>query len=281
MLTIKHYSWRKIKRDFLHHFHKPRLDLLVWILVKKLAPIYYRKLDQLLHNTGRFRELPSWRKAFKREWRKLMNTPVDTPINPKYRPDSLKWVCTCPYFITSRFLTCKHLIQAIGPVPPTFYLEVKRNRTTPFLLHRILQPGGPNHPTSASSVGDSEAVDENKTSPNVGDEELEDDDEDGLVDTESGLAIGDRATFRERFTEHIETIRQFCGGLEYQLQFEDHRMLETLEREGASFLRLAQSCLSCERRMNSLRGSSPTTWERETAKAMFYRTRPPRRDVDS
>ncbi|KAJ3741760.1 hypothetical protein DFH05DRAFT_1573067, partial [Lentinula detonsa] len=36
--------WRCIKKDFLHHFHKPRLDLLVWILVTKLAPTYYRKL---------------------------------------------------------------------------------------------------------------------------------------------------------------------------------------------------------------------------------------------
>jgi hypothetical protein len=71
-------------------------------------------------------------------------------------------------------------------------------------------------------------VDENKTSPNVGDEELEDDDESGLVDTESRLAIRDCATFREHFTEQIEMIQQFCGGLEYQLQFEDHRMLETL-----------------------------------------------------
>ncbi|KAJ3981411.1 hypothetical protein F5890DRAFT_1379224, partial [Lentinula detonsa] len=36
--------WRHIKKDFLHHFHKPRLDLLVWILISKLAPTYYRKL---------------------------------------------------------------------------------------------------------------------------------------------------------------------------------------------------------------------------------------------
>ncbi|KAF8209756.1 hypothetical protein K438DRAFT_1571712, partial [Mycena galopus ATCC 62051] len=36
--------WRRIKKDFLHHFHKPRLDLLVWILVVKLAPRYYRRL---------------------------------------------------------------------------------------------------------------------------------------------------------------------------------------------------------------------------------------------
>jgi len=80
------------KHDFLHHFHKPRLDLL------------------LLNNTGRYRELPSWRKAFKREWKKLAKTPIEMPIKPKYQPDIVRWVCICPYFVTSRFLVCKHLV---------------------------------------------------------------------------------------------------------------------------------------------------------------------------
>ena len=108
-----------------------------------------------------------------------------------------------------------------------------------------------------------------------------DDEDDGLIDTEPGLAMEYRKSLRECFHEHISIIRDFCDGLEYQLQFEDHRMLETLERDSASFLWLAQSCLSRERHMNSSRGSSPTTWERETARAMFYRTRPPRCDVES
>ena len=174
------------------------------------------------------------------------------------------------HLVTSRFLLCKHLVQSVGPVPRTFYLEVRRNRTTPFWLHPVLQPEG--HYCLAKRSGN--GID----SPTVDvDEELndddDDDDDDGLIDTESGLATKDRRTFRERFREHIGTIRHFCDGLEYQLQFEDHRMLETVEREGASFLQLAQSCLSRERRMNSSRGLSPTTWERETTKAMFYRTR--------
>ena len=94
-------------------------------------------------------------------------------------------------------------------------------------------------------------------------EELDDDDEDGLIDAEFGLATRDSRTFRECFSEHIETIWHFCDGLEYRLWFEDNQMLETVEWEGASFLRLAQSCLSRKHHMNSLRGSSPTTWEKE------------------
>ena len=43
----------------------PQCDLLVWILITKLAPTYYRKLELLLMDTGRYQELPSWRKQFK------------------------------------------------------------------------------------------------------------------------------------------------------------------------------------------------------------------------
>jgi hypothetical protein len=106
------------------------------------------------------------------------------PINPKYRPDSLKWVCTCLYFVTSQFLICKHLIQTISTVLPTFYLEVKHNRTTPFLLHQVLQPEGPHHPsTGTCSAGDTEVADKNRMNLNAGDEELEDDNDESLIDT--------------------------------------------------------------------------------------------------
>lgn len=83
-LTIINFSWWWIKYNFLHHFHKPCLDLLVWILVKKLVPHYERKLDLLLNNTGQYCELPSWQKAFKHEWKKLAKTPIEMPINLKY-----------------------------------------------------------------------------------------------------------------------------------------------------------------------------------------------------
>ena len=90
-------SWRQVKRDFLHHFHRPWLDLLLWILVEKLAPIYYRKLDRMLNDKGQYCELPIWCKAFKREWKKLTKTPITgTEINLKYQPDTMKWVLLAP-----------------------------------------------------------------------------------------------------------------------------------------------------------------------------------------
>ena len=125
---------------------------MVWILVVKLAPTYYRKLDQFLDNTGRYRELASWRKQFKRKWKVLEGTPIAAPVNPKYRPDPRRWVCTCPSFSTSCFLICKHLIRAIHPVPPLFFVEAKCNRTTPFWHHPSLvsRDAGPDEQTEGN-----------------------------------------------------------------------------------------------------------------------------------
>jgi hypothetical protein len=277
-------SWRRIKRGLLHHFHKPRLDLLVWVLVVKLTPTYYRKLDQMMVDNGQYRELPSWRKAFKREWKKAAKTPIVMPLNDKYRPHSRKWVCTCPHFITSHFLLCKHLVQSVLAVPPVFFLEVKRNRTTPFWKHKLLVPLDASETDSDAHTLSSPTlqVEAEKLRLDSGSDEEQSEGEESdndVVDTENGVMGG--STFSERMMDHIGLLQTFVDGLEYQIQFHDQRMLDRLEREGASFLRFAQSCISRERRMNSTRGVSPTTWETATASAMYYRTRPPVVDKDT
>ena len=103
-------------------------------------PSYYRKLDQLTDNKGQYCDLPSWWKAFKCEWKKCAKTPITLPVSDRYRPDVQRWVCTCPYFATSRFLLCKHLVQSVHPVSPVFFLEVKHSRTVPFWQHAELVP---------------------------------------------------------------------------------------------------------------------------------------------
>jgi len=113
-----------VKEDYLHHFSLPRLDLLVWVLITKLVPTYYRKLEVMLNEIGRFRELPKWRKDFKAAWKKAMRTPITIPLNERYQPDIRRFVCTCPQFVVSRFLICKHLVQQFHPVNPRFFLEV-------------------------------------------------------------------------------------------------------------------------------------------------------------
>ncbi|KAJ7650873.1 hypothetical protein FB45DRAFT_889001 [Roridomyces roridus] len=56
------------------------------------------------------------------------------------------------------------------------------------------------------------------------------------------------AEFEHRMRTHITRIRDFCDGLEYQLQFRDVKMLEVLERDAAPFLQLRDACLAGEGR---------------------------------
>ena len=153
---------------------------------------------------------------------------------------------------------------------------------TPFWLHHVLQPDcRPTPPVSPSPKGpESSAAEENNHNDFEGYDDDNDDNDGDVVDTQSGT-FRDCGTFCERFQRKINGYHDFLNGLKYQLQFEDERMLEVVEREGAGFWRLAQNCLSRERRMNTSRGSSPVTWERETSNAMFYRSRPRRCDRDS
>ncbi|KAI9446940.1 hypothetical protein BJY52DRAFT_1093417, partial [Lactarius psammicola] len=97
--------------------------------------------------------------------------------------------------------------------------------------------------------------------------------DDELIDTwEKGDS--EKKTCKEELENHIRLICDFCDGLEFQVKFQDPRFLRTLERDGAGFLRLARNCLSRERRLNSSRTASPSTWESSTANALFYRSHP-------
>ena len=277
-----------MKEDYLHHFTLPRLDLLAWVLITKLAPTYYRKLDVMLNDVGRFRELPRWRKDFKSAWGKAMRTPITVPQNEKYRPDVKRFVCTCPHFVVSRFLLCKHLVQQFQPVDPKFFLEVTRNRSVPFWSHSSLKPltgTTEGHLVDEDSDGDDRKVDmysrHNLANFQVVNSSLEsgdDDENDEFVDTWENGGNVDKQTCKEEMEKNVRLIRDFADGLEYQVQFQDPRFLRTLEKEGARFLKLARDCLSRERRMNSSRVASPATWESSTSIGLFYRSRPPRRD---
>ncbi len=114
----------------------------------------------------------------------------------------------------------------------------------------------------------------NMAANEIDDSNPESDDDDALIDTRENGDESEKKTYKEDMETHIRLIRDFCDGLEFQIKFQDPQFLRTLEKEGAGFLRLAQNCLSCERRLNSSRAASPSTWERSTANALFYRSRP-------
>jgi hypothetical protein len=77
--------------------------------------------------------------GLQKQWEKPEKTPITTPLNDAYRPNVEKWICTCPSFVISRFLLCKHFSQSVHRVPPVFFLEAKRYREPPFWRHKSLR----------------------------------------------------------------------------------------------------------------------------------------------
>ncbi|CAB4392902.1 unnamed protein product [Rhizophagus irregularis] len=119
--------WKVLKRDFLYKFFRPRLDLVVFIIMKQVVPHNERKFNHIFVVK---REKADWRKAFKREWKELSSRVLN---NNLYLTDINNWFCGCPSFLTSRFLICKHLIQQKGIVDTLFFDMVYRHHQYPFI----------------------------------------------------------------------------------------------------------------------------------------------------
>ncbi|KAJ3745580.1 hypothetical protein DFH05DRAFT_1396638, partial [Lentinula detonsa] len=251
---INESHWRHIKHGFLHYFHKPRIDLLIWILITKLTPTFERKLENLTVDKGRYHGLASWRKTFKREWRKLEKTPLTSPMPSEYRPCIKRW--------------------ALEPVPDKFFLEVIRIRTAPFWQHSSLIPKA----KLPEGYLDDELplidVPSDEQQESVAQNEPEDGNESEEDEELYGIEAGNIGTYEERIDTLVRNLHSFANGLLYQKQFRDGRFLNIVKKQGSGFLRLLDTCLEKERRQN-LNGTAPiSTWDNRASSAMFYRTRP-------
>ena len=76
----------------------------------------------------------NWKKSLKSEWKKLTQRQLETSNLNRYGTNVENWVCGCPYYLTNRFIVCKHLIYLKGPVDPSFFNTIKRNNQYPFLI---------------------------------------------------------------------------------------------------------------------------------------------------
>ena len=74
------------------------------------------------------REYISWKKDFKKEWKKLENV----KINNFYLTDTTRWICGCLSFTRNRFFLCKHLVQQYGR-PESFH-NICRQEKYPFII---------------------------------------------------------------------------------------------------------------------------------------------------
>ncbi|KLO08623.1 hypothetical protein SCHPADRAFT_803506, partial [Schizopora paradoxa] len=152
--------WKDLKRRHLRNFHRPRLDLVTHIVITNMLPGIMNKLDYIMgrRRVGHTKPLNAWQKAFKHDWEDmgrsdehrrvereltvLKKKQSSTAHNAKDRAQELEWIredeqrkrgtyhtdinnwtCSCPSYLLSRFLLCKHLVRSTND----YFNNVPRN----------------------------------------------------------------------------------------------------------------------------------------------------------
>ncbi|KAK6984344.1 hypothetical protein R3P38DRAFT_3332875 [Favolaschia claudopus] len=110
-MTVENF-WKQLKHDFLHSIARPRLDLLIWVLITRVTPAYLLRVHILADNY----------RGHSQNAEEVYITSVE------------RWTCTCKAQAFNALHLCKHLVQAV-PTPPTkFWTEFID--VVPFPLYR-------------------------------------------------------------------------------------------------------------------------------------------------
>lgn len=135
--------WKNIKHKDLKDFNRPRLDLVTHIVLTSVLPRVRDKLDYIrgLRRIGRAKALAGWQTDFRQDWLDMGHSDehrlvekelrwLKAPAQTKGRSERLaeiaeeqqrprgeyltdidRWTCSCPAYLISRFLLCKHLVR--------------------------------------------------------------------------------------------------------------------------------------------------------------------------
>jgi hypothetical protein len=298
--------WRHLKEEFLHHFSNPRPDLLIWIILEKMVPQYYEVIHKIQNPISRYRDMPSWRADFKREWFSLESRPEsdDARVEDRYKPNPYYWVCTCPSFSTGRWLLCKHLFREVKAIQrdSQFFNEAHRNRVPPFLTHRDLVPLKPRStyhvPTFIEAWEKAQQTETapctEATEPMIDDDGL-DSSGDNVIDGSDNLvseasisgAIINQESHEElrgqRIGRELEDLgllfTEFGRNLIYNAQFRDPKVLDHIKTKAAGLLTFIKQTQDRDNRNNDARSHGPRTWESGIPTAvMRWHTQPRERD---
>ncbi|KAI9056968.1 hypothetical protein FKP32DRAFT_1584478 [Trametes sanguinea] len=122
--------WRGVKRLVLHLFNRPPIDLALYAIVTKAVPPYRLALDTIIRNprAGRAASLSHTQVAFKHAWQRLLKV----PIRGSYATDVSLWTCDCGAQKYHSHLLCKHLVQAVGRLPASWWPAATRYHIKPF-----------------------------------------------------------------------------------------------------------------------------------------------------
>ena len=163
--------WKNIKHRDLAQYNRPRLDLVTYLVITNVLPRALRTLAYVhgLRRVGRPQPLAGWQRDMRADWLELSKSDerrnveaqlrwLNKPMNTKGRTERLaelaedesrprgtyvtnikRWTCSCPSYLISRFLLCKHLVRLVnnalndGPITSlTFFLQLRRNHYPPY-----------------------------------------------------------------------------------------------------------------------------------------------------
>jgi hypothetical protein len=96
--------WSLIKRHHLVSSPRARLDRVIYVLLQDTIPQLAHKWSQAV--LLRRYVLP-FEKSFLHEWNKFAD--IQSVDTRRYFVDLQTWICSCPAYVSSRFLICKHL----------------------------------------------------------------------------------------------------------------------------------------------------------------------------
>lgn len=148
---ISETQWKVIKHNDLAMFNRPRLDLVVHVLINRLLPRMRLTLVNVLGTPrmGRTVSPNDWQNDFRALWLDMSKSDEQRNIerqlevlrsskkmkgraerlaeleaeaerlNGTYHTDVDRWTCSCPSYLISRFLLCKHLIRTANTISKT------------------------------------------------------------------------------------------------------------------------------------------------------------------
>jgi hypothetical protein len=183
--------WKNIKHRDLAQFNRPRLDLVTHLVVANVLPRALRTLSYIrgLRRIGRPQPLAEWQTDFRADWRdmsksdehrrmekelKWLNAPTNAKgraerlaemaeeenrLSGEYATDVQRWTCSCPSYLISRFLLCKHLVRLVNkklndePITDlSFFLKLRRNHRPPYYIIPNVNETITNHDTTSAGA---------------------------------------------------------------------------------------------------------------------------------
>ncbi len=194
--------WRHFKHGTLASFSRPRLDLVVYLIVTQVLSATKLKLSYVSNERrkGRPKPLRKWQETLKAQWtdyglpdelrtmkkelQLLLSKPAAKSAKQKAKHDQLlvwlredsernagtyhtsleQWTCSCPSYLISRFLLCKHLARAANTHLKTtrhglrFFYNLRRRTSPPFYLIPGIHPPSKEHLNGLDSDDECEIV---------------------------------------------------------------------------------------------------------------------------